>query len=342
MTNLNLIKIAKMAGVSRSTVSRVINDHPNVSDVVREKVQRIIQETGYQPNLSARSLRSRRSNIVGLVLPQTMDTLFSDPYFPVLTQGIAQACNKYKKTLAFFIEGADKDVGQRVTQDGLLDGFVIQSAKLHQSFSDKLLKSTIPFVFIGRPDIPDQTYVDVDNLRGSVLAVRHLQSLGYQRIAHITGDLDTYAGNDRLKGYKLAMQDSPLGLDENLIREGDFSEQSAFIAAQSLVKQGVDAIFIGSDHMARGAVRGLVEMGLRVPDDVGIVGYDDLSPAVAAHPMLTTVHQPVREFGYKAIELLLEKLENENTPIKQIIMDVELSVRDSCGAKLRTAEFKQV
>ncbi|PKO14483.1 MAG: LacI family transcriptional regulator [Chloroflexi bacterium HGW-Chloroflexi-10] len=337
MPSLNLIKIAKMAGVSRSTVSRVLNDHPNVSDDVRERVQKIIRDTGYQPNLSARSLRSRRSNIIGLVLPQTMDTLFSDPYFPVLTQGVAQACNQYKKTLALFIEGRDSDVVQRVTQDGLLDGFVIQSGKLQESFSDKLIDSNIPFVVIGRPDIPGQSYIDVDNVKGAVLAVQHLQRLGYRKIAHITGDMDTFAGKDRLVGYRQAMQDSSLGLDENLILEGDFGEESAYLAAQSLAKQGVDAIFVGSDRMARSAIQALVEAGLRVPEDIGIIGYDDLSPAIAAHPMLTTVHQPVREFGYKAVEMLLEKLEDEETPIRQLIVDVELVIRDSCGVRQRSA-----
>ncbi|PKO04591.1 MAG: LacI family transcriptional regulator [Chloroflexi bacterium HGW-Chloroflexi-3] len=338
MSSLNLIKIAKMAGVSRSTVSRVLNDHPNVSDVVRERVQKIIRDTGYQPNLSARALRSRRSNIIGLVLPQTMDTLFSDPYFPILTQGIAQACNQYKKTLALFIEGSDKDVVQRVTQKGLLDGFVIQSGKLQESFSNKLLESNIPFVVVGRPDIPGQSYIDVDNVQGAIQAVHHLQGLGYQKIAHITGDMDTFAGKDRLAGYRQAMQDSPLGLDENLILEGDFGEESAYLAAQSLTKWGVDAIFVASDRMARGAIRALSEAGLRVPEDVGIVGYDDLSPAIAAHPMMTTVRQPVREFGYKAVELLLEKLEDEDSPIRQLIIDVELIIRDSCGVRQRSAK----
>ena len=336
MTSLNLIKIAKMAGVSRSTVSRVINDHPNVSDLVRERVKKIIRDTGYQPNLSAKSLRSRRSNIIGLVLPQTMDTLFSDPYFPVLTQGIAQACNDYKKTLALFIEGGDKDIGQRVTQEGLLDGFVVQSAKLHESFSHKIQSTNIPFVFIGRPDNQDHSFIDVDNKKGGRLAVQHFINLGYQKIAHITGDLDTNAGKDRFLGYQQAMQESSLGFDESLVIVGDFFEESAYKAVGPLVEKGVDAIFIASDQMARSAIRGLVEMGLRVPEDIGIIGYDDLSPAVSAYPMLTTIHQPVREFGYKAVELLLEKLDGEEMNTQQLIMDVKLVVRDSCGEKQRS------
>lgn len=341
MTSLNLIKIAKMAGVSRSTVSRVINDHPNVSDGVREKVLKIIQDTGYQPNLSARSLRSRRSNIIGLVLPQTMDTLFSDPYFSELTRGITHACNDYKKTLALFIEGTDKDLGKRVTQEGLLDGFVVQSAKLHESFSAKIRNSNIPFVFIGRPDNPKYSFIDVDNIKGGKLAVQHLFDLGYRKIAHITGDLDTNAGKDRLLGYQQAMQESLLGFDESLVFVGDFFEESAYKAVSSLVEKGVDAIFVASDQMARGVIQGLAELGLRVPEDVGIIGYDDLSPAVSMNPMLTTIHQPVREFGYKAVELLLEKLEDEDMQPQQIIMDVELIIRESCGAKQRFTEVER-
>ncbi len=336
MPNLNLVKIAQMAGVSRSTVSRVVNNHPNVSDDVRERVLQIIQETGYRPNLFARSLRVQYSNIVGLVLSKKIESLFSDPYFPVITQGVMEACNDYQKTLALFIEDEDEELIKRITKEGLLDGFIFQMGKINQNLGVQLQQSNIPFVLLGRPAFDGTTYIDVNNVLGAQKAVKHFQNLGYQRIATITGDVESTVGIDRLNGYRQAMLDGGYPLDETLIVDGGFDETMAYQAALTLIDRKADAIFVTSDLMARSAIRAIMDKGLRVPEDIAIIGYDDLVPAVSAYPMITTIHQPVREFGYRAVEILLDRINNEALEPQEVIMDVELIIRDTCGAKLRS------
>jgi LacI family transcriptional regulator len=330
MPRLTLEEIAKLAGVSRSTVSRVVNDHPNVRSSVRTKVQEIITETGFQPNQAARSLRSKQSNIIGLVIPESVHTLFTDPYFPLLTQGVAQACNAGKKTLALFIESDIQTLIPRVTDEGQLGGVILQAGKLGNILIDKLLEAGMPFVVAGRPGRDDVHFIDVENDQGAVLAVRHLFEQGNRRIATITGALNTTAGLDRLTGYRGAIAENGLEYQENLVREGDFTEQGAYHAAVELLEEHPDAIFVASDVMARGAIRAINDAGLAVPGDIAVVGFDDLPPAVALYPRLTTIHQPVRSFGFKAVELLLKRMggQSDRVPL-QTYMPVELVVRDT-------------
>jgi LacI family transcriptional regulator len=333
MPNLTLEKIAEMAGVSRSTISRVVNNHPSVSGEVRQRVLKIIQETGYQPNSSARSLRSRRTNVTGLVLPQTIDTLFVDPYFPVLTQGIARACNLFRQTLALFLESQDKAGMKRIMQEGFLDGFGIQSVQMQTTIYEKLNATDIPFVIIGRPFIENATFVDVDNVEGAYQATRHLINQGYKRIGTITGDMNSHAGQDRLSGYRKALQEFGLPVDDQLIALGDFGEIMDYQGAVKLAHSQVDSIFIASDYMARSAIKAIEDCGLRVPQDIAIVGYDDLAPAVAAKPLLTTIRQPVSEMGFKAVEMLLAEINGELPKLRQNIMPIELVVRESSGIR---------
>ena len=335
MPPLTLHHIARLAGVSRSTVSRVINNHPNVSDDVRERVQKIIDETGYLPNVAARSLRSKRSNIIGLVIPESVHTLFTDPYFPRLTQGVAQACNRHNKTLALFIESDTQSLFPRVSHRGQLDGVLLQTGRIGNELITRLLEAKMPMVVLGRPSSQDASYINVDNVAGAYIATIHLTGLGYQRIATITGGLDNTTGVDRLAGYKRALTERGYVLDEDLIVQGDFTELGGYYAAQKLLKYHPDAIFAASDTMARGAIRFFRENDISVPEDIGIVGYDDLPPAIDTKPLLTTVRQPIRRFGVKAVETLLDVIEYGPEPLRRIQMDVELVIRDSCGVKLR-------
>lgn len=334
MSDLTLEKIAELAGVSRSTVSRVVNNHPNVRDDVRSRVQRIIQETGYMPNIAARALRSKQSNIIGLVIPESAHTLFTDPYFPHLTQGVAQACNKHDKTLALFIEADTKILYPKIANTGRLDGVLLQAGKINNPLIEMLCEAKMPFLVLGRPSISQVSYIDVDNVAGAYMAVTHLIRLGYQRIATITGALDTTAGLDRVQGYKKAIQERGLAFDKDLVVEADFTETGGYYAAQKLIHKRPDGIFIASDIMARGAIKALNDAGLLVPGDIAVVGYDDLPPARSTSPLLTTVRQPVDAFGAKAVDILLDIIEFGTNPPRQIKLDVELVIRESCGPRL--------
>lgn len=337
MDKLTLEKIGELAGVSRSTVSRVINNHPNISDTVRQRVEKIIAETGYQPNQAARSLASSQSNAIGLVIPNVVQAVFTDPYYPRLTQGISSACNQLDYTLALFIFHTieeERMAVRRFTRNSLLDGFIITADNIHMPFVPQLIERQVTFVYVGRPPhdtIDDITYVDVENVRGGYIAAEHLIKLGHRRIGQIATAHNT-AGIDRDKGFRQAMADYGVPVDESLVAFGDFTEHSGYVAMQKLIPHKPDAVFIQSDSMALGASRALRDAGLQIPDDVALVGFDDLPPALLGEVPLTTVRQPIHETGALAVETLNKMLQQPDCCHEQVILPVELVIRASCGA----------
>jgi len=337
MPELRLEDIAKQAGVSRSTVSRVVNDHPNVKEDVRKRVQDVIQLTGYHPNAAARTLASQRSWTIGLVLPQSISSFFTDPYFPHLTKGIAQACNQYDYTFALFLVGSKEDeekIFPRVSRKGLLDGVIVQAGNRgDQGIINRLANSNIPTVVAGRPFHSENlSFINVDNVKGAQKAVDHLAGLGYKRIGTICGPAHSSVSADRLNGYRISLAEYGHTVDESLIVEGDFTEPGGYAAMQKLFPSHPDAVFAASDMMALGAVRAIREAGLKVPDDVAIVGFDDLPLPAHLGIGLTTIRQPVVTFGEKAVEILIDLIENGIYPPRQVIMNTELIIRESSGA----------
>jgi LacI family transcriptional regulator len=338
MADLTLEDIARQAGVSRSTVSRVVNEHPNVRENVRQRILKVIEDTGFHPNEAARSLASQRSWMIGLALPRSVSSFFADPYFPRLTQGIAQACNQYNYTLALYLIGSLEDeekIFPRISRRGLLDGILVQSGQNGDQLLDRLTHSNIPFVMAGRPfHAEDVSYIDVDNVQASYNAVRHLVQLGYKRIATIAGAPNSTVSIDRLEGYRQALQDAGRQILPELVVEGDFTEVSGYEAMKRLIPAKPDAVFTASDTMAMGAMRAVGEAGLSVPQDVAFVGFDD-QPMLWAGPQLTTVRQPVVQFGFKAVEMLIDLIDNGVKPARRVILDTELIIRDTCGASIR-------
>lgn len=339
MTGLTLEDIARQAGVSRSTVSRVVNGHPNVRADVRQRVLEVVQETGYHPNAAARTLASQRSRTIGLVLPRTVSSFFADPYFPHLTQGIAQACNQSDYTLGLFLVGSDEDEEKafpRLSRRGYLDGVLVQTGQVGDQLIERLIHSEMPLVIIGRPFHSDGvSFIDVDNLDAARNAVGHLVRLGYQRIATITGPANNTTGIDRREGYLRALAERGRTVEEALVAEGDFSEASGYYAMKRLLPAKPDAVFAASDVMAFGGMRAIREAGLRIPEEIALVGFDDLPQASRSEPPLTTVRQQVVQFGMSAVEVLIDVIDNGVTPPRRIVMATELIVRDSCGAQRR-------
>lgn len=331
-----LEEVARLAGVSRATVSRVVNNPRSVSPDYRDRVEKVIAETGYRPNLAARTLASRRSGIIGLIIPSVTEFVFADPYYPVLIEGISRACNLNDLTLTLFLFTSQDDqarVYQRALGTGLLDGVIVAADKLADPLIPELIARQIPAVYVGRPPDASQTsYVDVDNVAGAYLATSHLIRLSYERIAAITGPLDSTTGIDRRAGYIKALRERGREVDEHLIVEGDFSRDSGYTAMRQLLPHRPDAIFAASDSMAFGAIDALNEIGLRTPHDVAVIGFDDLPPAMRFDPPLSTVRQPVRRNGMLAVEVLLEVLQTGPHPPRHIILPTELVIRATCGA----------
>lgn len=337
-SSLTLEEIAKLARVSRSTVSRVINDQPNVREPVRERVWQVIRETGYQPHAAARSLVTRRTRIVGVIIPEAITTLFTDPFFLYLLSGITKACNSqgYQLMLSLFNGPAGpEEMYRRVVGGGHVDGMVVASTRMDDPLIGRLLDDGVPSVMVGRHPDERVRYVDVDNLSGARMAVDHLARLGHRHIGTITGRLDMPSAADRLEGYRLAMEAHRLPVDDALIVEGDFTEESGMAAARRLLSLPVTAIFAASDVMAVGALKVIRETDLRVPRDVALVGFDDIPIAAALQPALTTVRQPIEQMGSMAASLLLSLLESppeERPPAQRLVLPAKLVVRESCGA----------
>jgi LacI family transcriptional regulator len=340
MTNHNrpptLEQIARAAGVSRSTVSRVVNNEPYVRTEVRERVWEVVDEMGYHPNAAARSLASRRSQILGIVIPRAVNNVFVDPFFPALLQGLSDAASErgYHLMLSMLSHPSEEEAFyRRALRSQMLDGLIISSAALDDPLIPRLLKGGFPFVTIGRhPNQPAASYVDVDNMQGARMAVEHLVNQGRRRIATITGPLETMVGVDRLEGYKAALRAAGAPIENELIARGEFTEPSGYAAMQRLLRAKPDAVFAGSDLMAMGALRALRQARLRTPEDVALIGFEDAQIAASAEPPLTTVRQPVYRLGTTAIDLLLRLVEDEERGPFRAILPTSLVIRASCGA----------
>ncbi len=333
---LTLEEIGRMAGVSRSTVSRVLNNEKSVRPEVRERVQAVVKETGYRPNAAARSLASNRTGVIGLVIPHRVHTLFDDPYFPLLIQGVSQACNLAETTLALFLfqtEAEEEELYPRVVASGTVDGVVVTATRTGDPLLARLASGDVPYVVVGRPDDPENvTYVDVDNRAGAQSAALHLCNLGYERIGFIGAPTNTTAGLDRRTGFLEGLAMCGAVQDEQLMREGDYTEESGYRAMRSLLAAQPDAVFVATDTMAVGALRALVESEISVPADVGLVSFDGLPPSERSLPKLSTVRQPVSATGVRAVELLLGLVNGDITGPLHEVMPTELVIRESCGA----------
>jgi len=333
-----LEEVARLAGVSRSTVSRVINDEPNVRPTTREHVREAILRSGYRPHAIARSLVTQRTNIIGIAIQESVSTLFTDPFFAPLLRGATAACNErqYQLMLSLFpVRSRDQETDQNVFRNGYLDGVIVASSSFDDPLIPQLLQDGIPTVSVGRHQDPRVHYVDVDNLGGAFMAVEHLIRLGHTRIGTITGRPDMAPSQERLEGYKSALRAHGLGVTEDLICEGDFTESSGMTCMRHLLQARPTAVFAASDAMAIGALKVLREAGMQVPEDMALVGFDNIPIAGVIQPPLTTVRQPIEQLGAVAVDLLVSLLEQSpdtDVPPQKLVLPTELAVRKSCGA----------
>jgi LacI family transcriptional regulator len=328
---LTIERIGALAGVSRSTVSRVINGQSDVAPDVRQRVMDIVAATGYAPNSAARTLAGNRSRIIGLAIPETTQMVFSDPFFSHLIRGVSRSCNRAEQTLALFLfhETSDEThLLDRVVRTSLVDGLVVPVSHLDDPLIGRLLDRDIPFVLVGEHASPMVSFVDSDNQHGGAAAVEHLLELGRRRIATVAGPHNNSAARARLVGYERALGAAGLPVHRELVVEGDFTEGTAHDLTVELLAHEPDAIFAASDTMALGVIRALRSAGLRIPDAVAVVGFDDLPAAEAAG--LTTVRQHVEHLGELAVRSVLDLLDDgEGAPPRRTTLPVELVVRAS-------------
>ena len=329
-----LEQVAALAGVSRATVSRVVNGSPKVSPEVRAQVERAVAKLGYVPNRAARSLVTRRADSVALVVSESHARFFSEPFFAGMVRGVSAALAETGVQLLLLIaqDLPDRSRLERYVVGGHVDGVLLASLHGDDPLPGALERASVPAVLAGRPAGPlPPSYVDADNRGGAGKAVEHLVRRGRRRIATITGPLDMGVGLDRLEGYREGLAAAGLAADEDLVEPGDFTEEGGAAAmARLLARPGppVDAVFAASDLVAAGALRALRAAGRRVPEDVAVVGFEDSAVARYAQPPLTTVRQPIEEMGRQATRMLLAKIAGE-TGGMHLILDVDLVVRAS-------------
>ncbi|SDY07398.1 transcriptional regulator, LacI family [Micromonospora pattaloongensis] len=325
--------VARRAGVSRATVSRVVNGSTTVAEPIQEAVRQAVRELGYVPNLAARSLVTQRTDSIALVLPESATRVFSDDqFFPGIIRGVSQELEAADKQLVLMMASstASQERIERYATGRHVDGVMFASMHGVDPLPGALARMGIPVICNGRPlgraaaSVP---YVDVDHVGGVTTAVRHLLDSGRRRIATIAGPQDMVGGIDRLTGYRNALQDSGC---RSIVAVGDFTRESGAQAMRQLLNDDphLDAVFVASDLMAHGALRTLREAGRRVPDDVAVIGFDDIEIARYTDPPLSTVRQPIHEMGREMTRQLLRLAAGEEIELA-LILPTELIVRES-------------
>jgi DNA-binding LacI/PurR family transcriptional regulator len=321
--------VAAVAGVSRGTVSRVLNGGHYVSGPAHEAVQRAIRKTGYVINQHARSLVTQRSNSVAFILSEPQDRLFEDPNFNTLLHGCTQVLAEHDITLLLTIAGtnADRKRVSRYLTGGHVDGALLVSTHADNPLMDELKGRELPVVSCGKPlgHEREVSYVAADDRDGARQMVEYLQSRGHRTIGIITGPLDTPGGVERLAGYRDVLGDG----DPRLVVTGDYTQAAGEHAMERLLQQApdLDAVFVSSDLMAAGAIAALQRAGRRVPEDVAVGGFDDSKIATASTPRLTTIRLPWARQSAEMVRLLLSRLNGE--PHSAVILPTELVIRDS-------------
>ena len=332
--------VARIAGVSRATVSRVINGIRNVDPQLHEVVWDAVGRTGYVPNRLARSLVTRRTGTVALVVSDSeshdddpfMGRFFADPYFGRVVGGLMSVLRERGVQLALQIVGTD-DGRKRLVGDlrnGQADGAIVLSLPAVDPLPRMLTEGGVPAVLIGRPAEPVPIdYVDLANDTGAALAAEHLLARDCQRIGMISGPADVPASSDRVAGFRRALARRGHGWVP--IESGNFTRDSGEAAMRALLAghPDLDAVFVANDLMALGALAVLREAGRRVPEDVAVVGFDDSSAAVAASPALTTVRHPLEDMAAEAARLLLARIDDPGMRVSSVIYEPALVERDS-------------
>lgn len=325
-----LEEVAERAGVSRATVSRVVNGQSTVAEHLRTAVQEAASEMGYVPHAAARSLVTQRTDSVALIVPEAPTRVFSDDqFFPGVIRGVATELDAAGKLLVLMTTGSaeGRERIERYAVGGHVDGVMFASLHDADPLPELIARRGVPVVVNGKLPHSSVPYIDVDHVGGVRTAVEHLLAQGRTRIATVAGPQDMVAGRGRLEGYRseLAAADR-----RAIVAVGDFTAQSGIDAMRRLLSDepDLDAVFVASDLMAHGALIALREARRRVPEDVAVVGFDDIALASYSEPPLTTVRQPITEIGRTLASHMLALLSGGEVE-RATILPTELVVRDS-------------
>lgn len=331
--------VAEHAGVSRTTVSLVLNNVQGVqiSEETRQRVISAALELDYVPNAAAQALVSRRSQIIGLILTRNPHHIASDAFLNQILDGLITAVHQHSLRLIIDIVEAEhqKKAYLELVRAKRIDGLILSGPRFNDEALMALEKDRFPTVLMGQIPNTDFYSVDIDNFSAANQAVNHLINLGHQQIACITNAHPSYtAASERLRGYRTALEAHSFPYEENLVHYGDFTPESGYRRMKDLLEENaeVTAVFVASDVVAIGAKGAIREHGLNIPNDLALVGFDDVPLARYLDPPLTTVRLPATELATIASEMLIQIIQGLHPPEKQVLLDSELVVRQSCGA----------
>jgi len=336
MEKLNIDKVAKLAHVSRSVVSRVINNHPNVSEEARERVLKVVEMHNYKPNTVARNLATQNSNQIGVLTSRIGEESLGNGYWTLLYLGIFEECIRrgYNVHLSFYSSSMKKELHELILNEHRLDGVICLNEEVTKFSAERLADAEIPIVMVGHnPEFPGISSVDVDNYHGAYKAVKYLADLGHKQIGGIFGDQNVEETKHRISGYKNAQADHGIKVENRLISVSSYSQKDGYLTMKKWIGEHPDmtAVFCASDTLAMGAMLALHEKHFNIPEDFSVVGFDGLPISKYMIPPLTTIEQPTFGKGEKAAKMLIERIQYKSVEVEQKNLEPELIVRNSCA-----------
>ncbi len=327
---VTIVEVAEKAGVSLGTVSRVINKDVHVAPETRERVTAVMRDMGYVANRQARGLKGSKTNVIGMLAPD-----LGTGYIGEIIHGIDAELALHQLDLMLFTthRTAAKEANYVANMvQGMVDGLLLVLPRNPVDYMETLTHRNFPFVLIDHQGTGNPCpSVGATNWQGAYNATEYLIKLGHTRIGFITGSMDLGAASDRLNGYEAALKVHHITIDHQLIYEGNFFQPDGYAGARALlgINAPPTAIFASNDVMAMGAMDAVRSLGLRIPEDISIIGFDDIPQAASVRPALTTVRQPLEQMGSLATQMLIDKLKHPDKEIGRIELPTELIVRDS-------------
>jgi len=331
---VTITDIAREANVSKMTVSRVLNGTGQVAPATEQRIRKIIEKMQYQPNLIARSLAMRQTNILGVIIPK-IEHMFLDNYIAQILSGVTDVAleNDYKIILCpVDLSGKSDTSYLDIARTKMLDGMILVKTKIGDRNIDKLAEGDIPFVLVNYKSRSDQIhYIDSHNIKGAEMAVDYLYNKEHRDIAFMAGSMDETNARDRMKGFKKAIKKYGLSCPDCWIMYGDFSKEKAYAETENLVQSDnlPTAVFCSDDYMAIGVMECLKSHNIDIPGQVAVMGFDDIELSAYIIPSLTTIRQPIYELGKSSARMLLDIISDNEQVENHRILDVELIARES-------------
>jgi DNA-binding LacI/PurR family transcriptional regulator len=325
--------VAKRAGVSPATVSRVVNGQPYVADDMRKRVQSAIQALDYHPNRVAQRLRAEKSHLVGVILSD-----IKNPFYTLALGGLEQVLSQQSLSVLIcnsnLSQDRENDFISLMLSEGVAGLIISPVQEKSQALADAA-QDGLPIVVIDRRmSKPKVDVVLADNQHGAYVAIRRFIELGHRRIGILNGPQHLTSGRERYAGFLQAMDEAGLPVDADLVKFGDYQLEKGYSLTRELL-EGVQlpiALFVANNLMTIGALNAIHELGYKIPSEVAVIGFDDLPWAMSLNPPLTTIAQPTLDIGVNAAELLLNRLANPQRPARTVVLETELIVRASCGS----------